>query len=158
MNEKLIEKASDEKKQKDFYEKLRKKVHDYVEEHPGSKYTEYLLLAPDFFHLLCKLLADSRVPFKNKIFIAAAITYFISPLDIITDMIAGIGIVDDIYLATYVLNSLLDSVGEEVLEELWVGDGDVLNLIKSVFEFADEYAGKGILKKVLNFIKKDEVK
>lgn len=158
MNEKLIEKASDEKKQKDFYEKLRKKVHDYVEEHPGSKYTEYLLLAPDFFHLLCKLLADSRVPFKNKIFIAGAITYFISPLDIITDMIAGIGIVDDIYLATYVLNSLLDSVGEEVLEELWVGDGDVLNLIKSVFEFADEYAGKGILKKVLNFIKKDEVK
>ena len=152
--EMLIKKASDEKKQRDFYEKLREKVHKYVEEHPGSKYTEYLLLVPDFFHLLCKLLADSRVPFKNKALIAAAITYFISPLDIITDLIPGIGLIDDVYLTTYVLKSLLDSVGEEVIIELWAGDGDVLSLIKQVFDFADEFAGKGILKKILKFIKK----
>ena len=152
--EKLIESASNEKTQRDFYEKLRKKVHDYVDEHPGSKYTEYLLLVPDFFHLLCKLLGDSRVPFKNKALIAAAITYFVSPLDIITDMIPGIGLIDDVYLTTYVLNSLLKSVDEAIIIELWAGDGDVLSLIKQVFDFADEFAGKGIITKILDFIKK----
>lgn len=154
--EKIIEKASDEKKQQDFYKKLRKKVHNYVEEHPNSKYTEYLLLVPDFFHLLCRLLADSRVPFKNKALIAAAITYFISPLDIIIDLIPGIGLIDDVYLTTYVLKSLLDSVGEEVIIELWAGDGDVLALIKQVFDFAEEYAGKGVLNKILKFLKREE--
>lgn len=153
--DKLFEQASDKNKQKDFYKKLRKKVHDYVDEHPNSKYTEYLLVIPDFFHLLCRLMGDSRVPLKNKALIAGAITYFVSPIDIITDLIPGVGFIDDIYITTYVLKSLLDSAGEEVIVELWAGDGDVLSLITSVFDFADEYAGKGVLQKILKIIKKN---
>lgn len=35
--EKIYEKASDERKQKDFYEKLRQRVTDYISEHPKAK-------------------------------------------------------------------------------------------------------------------------
>ncbi len=40
--------------QQDFYKKLREKIQNYLNKH-NSKYTEYLLLAPDLFHLLVKL-------------------------------------------------------------------------------------------------------
>lgn len=150
----LISKAMDEKTQKDFYEKLRIKVHKYIEEHPNSKYINYLVAAPDFFHLLCKLLADNRVPLKNKLYIAAAILYFVSPIDFISDLIPGIGLADDVYIAVNVIHSLLNSVDEAVIKELWVGEGNVIEQLKQLLDLADSTIGKGALKKIKALLKK----
>lgn len=150
----FINKAMDEKTQKDFYEKLRVKVQEYIEEHPRSKYINYLVAAPDFFHLLCKLLADNRVPLKNKLYIAAAILYFVSPLDLISDLIPGIGITDDVFIAVTVIKSLLDSVDEEVINEHWVGEGSVIDQLRQLIELADSVVGKGVISKIKDFFKK----
>ena len=58
---------------------------------------------------------------KQKV--GAAIAYFISPVDLIPEGLVGpAGYIDDVALAAYVLNSILNSVGPEVLEDHWAGD------------------------------------
>lgn len=146
----LISTAMNVEKQKDFYEKLRAKIKKYIEKHPDSKYINYLVVAPDFFHLLCKLLADSRVPLKNKLYIAGAILYFTSPLDLVTDILPG-GIVDDVIIAVNVIKSLLDSVDKEVITEHWVGEGDVIDQLRQLLDLADSVVGKDVITKIKDF-------
>ena len=69
----------------DFYQRLRISIRDWLatEEGSSNKWSEYLLLAPDFFHLLCKLSIDRDVPTKEKAKLAVAIAYFVSPLDLL---------------------------------------------------------------------------
>ena len=140
MNEKkqqeFVATAMDEQKQKDFYEKMRSKLQKHIEKHPDSKYINYLVAAPDFFYLLCKLLADNRVPLKNKLYIAAAVLYFTSPLDLITDAFPGIGFADDVIIAVNVIN------------EHWVGEGDVISQLRQLLDLADSVIGQGWLKKI----------
>ena len=149
--QKLLGKAMDEETQKNFYTKMRKKIDDYIKKHPNSKYINYLVAAPDFFYLLCKLLGDSRTPLKNKVYIAAAITYFVSPIDILSDLIPGVGLVDDVIIVVNILNSLINSVDESVLRENWPGSGDVMDQIKQLLDMADTVVGKNIWGKIKKF-------
>ncbi len=153
---KLLNEAMDEEKQRDFYKRLRSKVNNYTKKHPNSKFISYLVAAPDFFHLLCKLIIDNRVPLKNKLYIAATILYFTSPLDLISDLIPGIGITDDVIIAVSVIKSLLDSVDDEVIKELWAGDGDVIDQLQELLSLADSVVGKGLIGKIKAFLSKDK--
>ena len=139
----------------DFYQKLRSRVKEWaLREGKDSKALKYVLLAPDFFHLLCKLMFDPRVSGSEKAKVGGAIAYFVSPIDVVPEGLIGpIGYVDDVALAAYVLNSVLNSVGPEVLEEHWAGDGDVLKNIQEVLRVADEIIGSGMWKKVRNLLK-----
>jgi len=135
----------------DFYQKLREEFRDWAktEEGQSNKFAEYLLCAPDLFHLLCKLTFDSRVPTLEKAKLAGAIAYFVSPVDLIPEAILGpVGYVDDIALAAIVLNNLVNKTEQGVIQEHWAGDGDVLNLIKEIIEAADEMLGSGLWRKL----------
>ena len=68
-------------------------------------------------------------------------------------MIGPAGYIDDIALAAYVLNSILNCVGPEVLEEHWAGDGDVLWNIQEVLRVADELIGSGMWTKIRKLLK-----
>ena len=142
-------------KQSDFYQKLRDRVHAWaVREGKDSAALRYVLMAPDFFHLLCKLLLDSRVPGREKAKIGAAVAYFISPVDVIPEGLVGpAGYIDDLALAAYVLNSLLNCVDPEVLKEHWAGDGDVLKNIKEILKVADGLIGSGMWKRIKGILK-----
>ena len=142
-------------KRDDFYQKLRVRVKDWASrEGKDSTVLKYVLIAPDFFHLLCKLMFDSRVPGREKKKVAAAIAYFISPVDFIPEGLVGpAGYIDDVALAAYVLNSILNSVGPEVLEEHWAGDSDVLSTIQEVVGVADRLVGSGMWKRIKGLIK-----
>ena len=142
-------------RREDFYQKLRSRIREWaVEEGKDSKALKYVLMAPDFFHLLCKLMFDPRVPGSEKAKVGGAIAYFVSPIDVVPEGLIGpVGYVDDVALAAYVLNSILNSVGPEVLEDHWAGDGDVLKNIQDVLRVADELIGSGMWKKVRNFLK-----
>ena len=139
----------------DFYQKMRIRVKDWASrEGKNSTVFKYLLIAPDFFHLLCKLMRDSRVPGREKKKVAAAIAYFISPVDLIPEGLVGpAGYIDDVALAAYVLNSILNSVGPEVLEDHWAGDRDVLSSIHEVVNLADRLVGSGMWKRIKGLIK-----
>ena len=133
-----------EKKYDDFYKKIRKQIATYLET-KDFKYSDILLLAPDFFHLLVKLSLDPRVPREKKIKLVAAIAYFISPIDFIPEAILGpIGYMDDLAITAWVLNDFINSGDMDILYEHWAGEGDVMAKIQNVLTIADKYMGKGL--------------
>ena len=140
----------------DFYQSIRKKIHEYLETEDGKKfkYAEYLLLVPDVFHLLCKLVLDKDVGAVDKAKLGAAIVYFISPIDIVSDFVPGIGYLDDLALAAYVLNAIINHTDPAVVEKHWAGEKNILDAIKQILALADEMIGAGLFKKVKNFINK----
>jgi uncharacterized membrane protein YkvA (DUF1232 family) len=142
---------------KDFYQKLRKRLNAWAAgAGKDNKALEYILLAPDFFHLLCKILLDPRVPSREKAKVGGAIAYFMSPLDVVPEGLFGpAGYVDDVALAAFVLNSVLESAGPEVLREHWAGNGDVLDQIRSVIKVADQLLGSGAWKKIKHLLKRE---
>jgi len=139
----------------DFYQRLRKKLRDWAETEAGKnyKYAEYLLLVPDFFHLLCKLALDKDIPVKEKAKLAGAIVYFVSPVDVIPEALVGpVGYIDDLALSAYVLNGIINKTDPEIVLKHWAGEGDILALIKRVLEKADEMVGSGLWKKLKGLV------
>jgi len=132
------------KEQNDFYKKMRRQISSYLQK-KNFKYSDVLLLAPDFFHLLIKLSLDERVPRDKKIKLVAAIAYFISPIDLLPEMFLGpIGYMDDIAVAAYVLNDFVNTGDMDILYEHWAGQGDVLANVQNVLTVADKYLGQGL--------------
>lgn len=134
----------------DFYLKLRRTVDNYVSKHVNSDLSELLLYVPDFFYLLTKLATDPRVPRGNKAQIIAALAYFISPVDIIPDVIIGLGWLDDLYLAMIVTDNLLNAVDIDIVREYWPGDDDIALLIKNTLDRLNDKLGMGAIKRILD--------
>lgn len=150
--------------QQDFYIKLRSKITDYVESKSGKagKLTPYLLFAPDLFHLLVKSMFDDRLDSKSKTLVGSGILYFITPVDILPEGLVGPGgFIDDIIVATFVVNMLLNKFSPEVIEEHWAGNEDLLNVLKKVSETSDSLLGKlptkSLLGRFIKTSKKDEI-
>jgi uncharacterized membrane protein YkvA (DUF1232 family) len=140
-----------DKKHLDFYKKIRKDVKHWVIDNldKENKWVDYILAAPDLFHLLCKLTADSEIPSNKKIKLAAAIAYFISPIDLLPEMFLGpIGYLDDIAVAAFILNDLINEVDPQIVRKHWAGEQDVLVLIKTILTNADKMIGSKMWQRI----------
>lgn len=138
--------------QRDFYQKLRQQIQEWVQKKSGknSRVSEFLLLAPDLFHLLCKLTLDKDVPAVKKAKLAGVIIYFITPLDLLPEAIFGpVGYLDDVALTALVLNDLINEIDPEIVRRNWAGDRDILNIIKTVIANSDKFIGRGLWKKLV---------
>ena len=142
----------------DFYKNLRLSTRQWLSARNGStqKWAEYLMFAPDLFHLLCKLAIDSEVPVKQRAKLAGAIAYFVSPIDLVPEALVGfIGFADDIALAAYVLNSLVNGCAPAILKRNWAGEQDILELTQSIMKWGNSLGGSGFLgKRVWRRLKK----
>ena len=133
-----------DKEHLDFYQKLRNEVKHWVNKNvdKDNKWSDYILLAPDIFHLLCKLSVEKNVPASKKIKLVGAIAYFISPIDLMPEGLIGpIGYLDDIALAAYVLNDLINEIDPQIIRKHWAGEKDILDLIKTILTNADKMIG-----------------
>ena len=122
-------------KELDFYQELRIKIENWLKKkgNKSNKFAGYIMLAPDLFHLLVKLSLDKDVPKSEKAKLAIAVAYFISPIDLIPEAIIGpLGFLDDISLAAFVLNSIINKTDPEIIKKHWAGDKDILDLIKEI--------------------------
>ena len=133
----------------DFYQALRKKIRERVErDGAASRWAEYLLLAPDLLHLLCKLSVDPALPVAQRAKLGVAIAYFVSPFDLVPEALLGaVGYVDDVAFAAYVLNSII-TTDAAVVQKHWAGDGDVLDVVRRVLKVADQMVGSGLWKRL----------
>ncbi|HYO96937.1 MAG TPA: DUF1232 domain-containing protein [Polyangiaceae bacterium] len=134
----------------DFYQTLRRRIADWLQQKgEGFRHAQILLLAPDLFHLMCRLALDSRVPVSEKAKLAAAIAYFVSPVDLVPEAIVGpVGYLDDVALAAYTLNSVINAGSREIAAEHWAGEGDLFALLQQVLAVADEMIGAGLWRKL----------
>lgn len=137
--------------QQDFYKELRKNVKTWINKNldTENKWSDYVLAAPDLFHLLCKLSVDKDVPSKKKIKLIAGIAYFISPIDLLPEAFLGpIGYLDDIAVSAYILNDLVNDVDPQIVRKHWAGEKDILDLIKTILANADKMIGGKLWKKI----------
>lgn len=133
-----------------FYDRMREAIRSYLGKKGSVSGTtgEYLLLAPDVFVLLWRLVNDSRVNAKNKVMLGSGLAYYFFPLDIMPEGFLGpIGYIDDLVFAVYLLNKVLADTPPEVLREHWSGREDILSTIQTVLNAADKLVGKEILGK-----------
>jgi uncharacterized membrane protein YkvA (DUF1232 family) len=95
---------------------------------------EYALLAPRLIKLLVRLMRDPRVQPRSKAVLLVTVGYLVSPIDIIPDMVPGVGQLDDLIIVAFALDHLLNRIPEELVKEHWDGDEDVLEVVRHVVE------------------------
>ncbi|MGN0144535.1 MAG: YkvA family protein [Clostridium sp.] len=118
----------------DNYSKGRKKLENKLPDKVKS-YKDYLFILPDIVTLIYRLLKDKRVPIKTKLIMSAAIGYMMVPSDIIPDKIPFIGAIDDIGVAFFVLNKIMNDVPINIILENWEGKNDILLVIKNGIDY-----------------------
>ncbi len=119
-----------------LYSRFRRKVYAWLERRrfrPGVR--SLILLLPDLLALIIRLFGDRRIAGTLKVQLGVAITYILTPFDLLPDFLTGIGLIDDLAAAAFVLSrvvAIMGQAGEEVLKEHWEGEGDVLDKIREV--------------------------
>ncbi|HNV03542.1 MAG TPA: DUF1232 domain-containing protein [Vicinamibacterales bacterium] len=132
----------------DVYRTIREKVSGYT-----GAYADYVMLVPDLFLLVTRLMLDQRVEAKHKVYLGAAVAYVISPIDLLSERRFGpIGYLDDLVVIVAALNILLNESDQNVVLEHWVGKEDLLGTVRNIVAQADGLIGKGRLEKILQTI------
>jgi uncharacterized membrane protein YkvA (DUF1232 family) len=102
-----------------------------------QEYDKYIPLVPDLLRLLERLALDEAVPAARKAEIGVAISYVLSPRDTVPEEVVGpSGYVDDVALAAFVVQRVLDDVEAEVVGQHWTGDEDVAATADEILAFA----------------------
>lgn len=131
----------------DFYRRLRRRVSAWATTGDGRnhRWADVVCVAPDLVHLMTRLVLDERVPSSAKSRLVAALLYFMSPLDALPEAFLGpAGYLDDIALAAFVLNGLMNRIDPSILREYWAGSDDVLDVIRRIVSRADQMIGSGL--------------
>lgn len=131
-----------------FYDRMRDRIRKYLDEKGtiAGKAGEYLLLAPDIFVLLWRLVNDPRVDKKNKVSLGTGLAYFLFPLDITPEAFFGpIGYIDDLIFGVLLLKRLLVDTDASVLREHWSGNEDILTTIEKILSSAEQLVGSELL-------------
>lgn len=100
---------------------------------------KYALLAPHLVKLVWRVARDPRVPARTKAILWVVMGYLASPIDLIPDFIPGLGYADDLMIAAFALDQVLNRVPEEVVRDHWDGDGDVLQVIREIVDIASGF-------------------
>ena len=111
-----------------------------------TKLKEYALLAPRILKLLWRLARDPRVPARSKATLIFLTGYLVSPIDLIPEFIPGLGQLDDIIIAAFALDHMLNRIPPELVKEHWDGDEDVLEVVQEILDIATVFV-PGPLKK-----------
>ena len=144
-------------KVQDKYSHVRADISSKVPERFES-IIKYAMVLPDISVLFYRLLKDKRVSLRNKITVGAAIAYLVSPIDLLPDFIPFIGQVDDIAIAFYALNSIINDVPEEIILENWQGEENIILLVREGLAYISTILGGQNIGKFIKYIKGIEIK
>jgi uncharacterized membrane protein YkvA (DUF1232 family) len=139
-----------------FYDRLRSTISRYLERKGSAvgKTGEFLLLVPDVFILLWRLVNDARVSGRNKVLLGSSIAYYIFPFDIIPEAFTGpLGYMDDLVFGVFVLNKILGDTDVEVIRAHWPGNTDVLETIQKVLGAAESLVGGPMVERIRKMVK-----
>lgn len=129
-----------------FYTRLRARLSDWLQRRTkvDERVRGYLLLLPDLFALLIRLIRDPRVDPMLRAQLFAGVAYVISPIDLVPDFLLPAGLLDDTVAVAFVLGRLtriMGEAGDELLREHWEGEGDILAQLQRVIELSEGLLG-----------------
>ncbi|MDX1632285.1 MAG: DUF1232 domain-containing protein [Thermoanaerobaculia bacterium] len=132
-----------------FYDRLRNRITRTVSRRGGSLSegtVEALLLVPDVFVLLLRLLLDRETPSETRALIGGALAYFVLPADLLPEAFVGVGgFLDDLVLSSVVLSSVLSPELEERARRYWSGSQEVRRTLTDVVQSADALLGADLV-------------
>ncbi len=142
---------------KDKYSKLRHKMKKKIPD-KYEKLAEYAMIVPDIIALFYRLFRDKRIGIKNKLLIGGITAYLVSPIDILPDFIPFIGQIDDIAIAFFGLNTIINEVPENIILENWQGEKNIILTVKEGVKYISSIVGVKNVEKLVNFIKGFRIK
>lgn len=145
----------EEKEQGIFLEDSYTEVREGIINNVPDKYkkiAEYSMVIPDIIALLWRVFRDKRVSIATKGKVAAVLAYLAMPFDILPDFIPFIGKIDDVVIAFYGLNSLINEIPEEIIKENWQGDKDIIVLVKEVVKYISQIVGIKNVQLIVNSV------
>lgn len=80
-----------------------------------------LPLVPELVPFLRSIRADPATPVRSRLAVGIVVAYLRSPIDLIPDLLPGIGAVDDLVLVGVALRGVARRVGVEVVRASWTG-------------------------------------
>lgn len=130
------------------YERLRERIAGRT-----GPYADLLLFTPDLFLLVARLLIDGRVPKRHKAFLAAALAYVVSPIDLLPRRLFGpLACLDDVIVLVVALNILLNETDPNVVLDNWSGNEDLLAGIRDLLKQADRAVGMERIQRILQYL------
>jgi uncharacterized membrane protein YkvA (DUF1232 family) len=131
-----------------FYDRLHERVLEATQRHGGKlpeEVVKALLLVPDIFILLVRLMFDREVPRKTRALIAGVVAYFISPYDLLPEAILGpVGYLDDLVLSAAVLSQLFTGDLEPFARRHWNGPKDLHEVLRDINDTAEALLGHAL--------------
>ena len=147
----LIEK----RRAQDFYRRLRGRLDEWLKSREGRAYrfADYLLLLPDFVHLVIRLALDRRVPMELRTQTAAVLAYVMLPFDLVPEAIIGpIGFGDDLLLVALMVLRLLGAVPQDIVLEYWTGPTGLMKTIRTILDAAEEMVGSKVWERLQRIV------
>lgn len=118
------------------YDRMRVRILAAVEERGGwlgADLVRVLLLVPDVFLLLVRLILDKEVPAGARATLAAALAYFLLPIDLLPEaIIGGAGYLDDVVLATALVAQAFGGELEPYAKKHWSGPEELREVMRDV--------------------------
>jgi len=99
---------------------------------------------PNILALLVKLVRDPRVDRRRRLVAMGALAYAVSPIDLIPEAIPVIGKADDILVMVLAIRMLVDGAEEDLLDELWDGPPEVLEIFDDLLDWVAALVPKRI--------------
>ncbi|MGA9161916.1 MAG: DUF1232 domain-containing protein, partial [Actinomycetota bacterium] len=94
-----------------------------------SQARELATLIPNLLALFRGLLEDPRVPRSAKVWLAVAVVWIASPIDLIPEVVPVAGPLDDAIVAAFVLRHLMKATPGAVVLEHWRGRPETLETL-----------------------------
>jgi uncharacterized membrane protein YkvA (DUF1232 family) len=127
-----------------FDEQMRAEIEGWLASEAGRSYRfgAQLRMVPDFLRLIVRLLVDDRVPSDGRALLVAALVSVLSPADFLPESLMGpVGYEDDLLVMALVLYEVISRVSAQVVLESWQRDENLLGLVRSVLDNAEEMVG-----------------
>lgn len=135
-----------------FYDGLRPRLVKAVERRGGrlgATAVKALLLVPDVFILLVRILLDPEVPGSARALVGGALAYFVLPLDLMPEaVVGGAGYVEDLVLAVAVLAHTFTGDLEPFARKHWSGPEDLRVVIGDITSAAQGLLGANLYGRV----------
>lgn len=139
----------------EFYNELREMVKELEEEY-DNEVLEVLLLLPDMFVYLCRLIKIEDFSDEYKLKLILAIIYIVSTLDVLPEaiIVGPVGYIDDAYWAIKVIKEGFtdEVINPELLKEIWPGRTETLEKVNFYYDLLKRVLGSELEDKINKFI------
>lgn len=141
-----------------FYDRLRKKITRAIERRGGrlgQGTVKVLLVVPDIFILMVRMVLDREIPSHTRAMIGGALAYFLLPLDFLPEALLGVGgYVDDAVLAAAVLSQVLGTELEPYARKHWSGSEDIRVVLRDIAAAGRSLLGESVFDRLKRLLAK----